>query len=72
MTLDFKILTNGTRRCTMLKPAAAPNVASIMQSHVIQMREKIEDAQKRLKRQRDQHSEVMAGTGHATWNDWFM
>jgi len=56
----------------MLKPAAAPNVASIMQSHGIQMREKIEDAQKRLKRQRDQHSEVMAGTGHATWNDWFM
>ena len=37
-----------------------------------QAKDRIDEAQLRLKRLRDQQSEVAAGGGRMTWNDWFM
>jgi hypothetical protein len=39
---------------------------------LLQAKDKIDEAQQRLKRIKDQQSEVLAGSGTMTWNDWFL
>ncbi len=62
---DFEKLHEDVRKNVSL-------ISPFFVSLFLQAKDKIDEAQQRLKRIRDQQSISLEGSGTMTWNDWFM